>query len=201
MLLQPDGVETMKAILCEDDIYFVYSTAEGEDGKELIPGGRNIKVSLLGPVVESTDWYSQVDEQNKHHYVSLLSETYLCGETRDEISNFLHGFWDLLPLEAMQESGIDERDLSLLLSGIPEISVSEWRSHADISDGPESQVVDWFWQVLEDLPMEVPDPNPNPRNCLLPPFAVIPGELYSGTSCCWYILYATLTISVDISSI
>lgn len=73
----------MKMILCEENLFFVYTTSEGEDGPELIPNGRNIKVT----------------EENKHQYVALLAEMYLCGQTRDEISNFLHGFWDLIPLD------------------------------------------------------------------------------------------------------
>ena len=47
LILQPGGVEMMKMITCEDDIFFVYTDAEGEEGPELMPGGKSVKVSYI----------------------------------------------------------------------------------------------------------------------------------------------------------
>jgi len=138
LILQPDGVEMMKMILCEDDIFFVYTDAEGEEGPELMPGGKSVKVT----------------KENKSDYVALLAEFYLCGETREEIANFLRGFWDLVPLQLLQQCEIDEKDIALLISGVPEIDVQDWRNGCDVPSSADAQVVSWLWQVLEELPME-----------------------------------------------
>lgn len=44
----------------------------------------------------------------------------------------------------------DEEELEQLLSGIPEISVADWRQHACFTGFAEgAPIIEWFWQVLE----------------------------------------------------
>jgi len=70
---------------------------------ELIPGGRNIKVT----------------EENKHQYVDLVAEHRLTTAIRPQINSFLEGFNELIPRELI--SIFNDKELELLISGLPDI--------------------------------------------------------------------------------
>lgn len=70
---------------------------------ELIPGGRNIRVT----------------EETKHEYVDLVAEHILTTAIRPQINSFLEGFNELVPKELI--SIFNDKELELLLSGLPEI--------------------------------------------------------------------------------
>lgn len=70
---------------------------------ELIPGGRNIKVT----------------EENKHQYVDLVAEHRLTTAIRPQITAFLEGFNELIPGELI--SIFNDKELELLISGLPDI--------------------------------------------------------------------------------
>lgn len=70
---------------------------------ELIPGGRNIKVT----------------EENKHQYVDLIAEHRLTTAIRPQINAFLEGFNELIARELI--SIFNDKELELLISGLPEI--------------------------------------------------------------------------------
>lgn len=70
---------------------------------ELIPGGRNIKVT----------------EENKHQYVDLVAEHRLTTAIRPQINAFLEGFTELIPRELI--SIFNDKELELLISGLPDI--------------------------------------------------------------------------------
>ena len=70
---------------------------------ELIPGGRNIKVT----------------EENKHQYVDLVAEHRLTTAIRPQINAFLEGFTELIHRELI--SIFNDKELELLISGLPDI--------------------------------------------------------------------------------
>lgn len=70
---------------------------------ELIPGGRNIKVT----------------EENKHQYVDLVAEHRLTTAIRPQINAFLDGFTELIHKELI--SIFNDKELELLISGLPDI--------------------------------------------------------------------------------
>jgi E3 ubiquitin-protein ligase HUWE1 len=70
---------------------------------ELIPGGRNIKVT----------------EENKHQYVDLVAEHRLTTAIRPQINAFLDGFNELIVRELI--SIFNDKELELLISGLPDI--------------------------------------------------------------------------------
>jgi E3 ubiquitin-protein ligase HUWE1 len=70
---------------------------------ELIPGGRNIKVT----------------EENKHEYVDRVVEHRLTTAIRPQINAFLEGFNELIPRELI--SIFNDKELELLISGLPDI--------------------------------------------------------------------------------
>lgn len=70
---------------------------------ELIPGGRNIKVT----------------EENKHEYVDLIAEHRLTTAIRPQINAFLEGFSELILKDLI--SIFNDKELELLISGLPDI--------------------------------------------------------------------------------
>jgi len=70
---------------------------------ELIPGGRNIRVT----------------EENKQQYVDLVAEHRLTTAIRPQINAFLEGFSELIPRELI--SIFHDKELELLISGLPDI--------------------------------------------------------------------------------
>ena len=140
MLLEPGGIEMMKAVMCLDDLTFVELDEEWNPGEELKPGGAKISVT----------------EENKDEYVMLVSERYLCGKVRHQISSFLAGFWDLVPLASLEEATLDEKDLALLISGVPSIDVKEWQASTEVTSGSsqDEALVGWLWEILEEMDPE-----------------------------------------------
>ncbi len=134
-MLAPGGVRTMCDILGEDAIYFV-----ADDDTELKPGGRSLRVT----------------EQNKIEYVALLSEFYLVGRVRRQVSQFLQGFWSIVPLQLLKNSNFDETTLSLSLSGIPCIDVDNWEKHSKGTvQQYQPELWRWFWEVVREMPLDV----------------------------------------------
>ena len=139
-LLEPGGVELMAMVLGLDELFFVDLDDELEVRGELKPGGAGLRVT----------------EQNKAEYVALLSEQYLCGAVRQELAEFLAGFWDIIPRHCLSECQVDEKDLGMLISGIEDVDVADWRTHTTVRNasavGPHgAALIDAFWSVLEEL--------------------------------------------------
>jgi len=150
-VLQPGGVAAVNEAV-GTPLTFTAAAAPGrvpsggEDAKceeDLVPGGSAI------PVTES----------NKVQYVRLLCEAYLCGGVRREIQCLLQGFWDILPLEVLQEQGVGPRELSVFISGVQELDPKQWRAHSRGSLG--DPVHSWFWEVVDE------ELSPDERSLLL----------------------------------
>lgn len=149
LMLQQDGLDTMKMVLGLDEMHFVeIDDASGlETEWELKPGGKAVEVT----------------EENKREYVALLSEHYLCGSVRKEISEFLTGFHELVPLAAMRAAEVTEKDLGLIITGVPTINVRDWREHCLVEQNSQAtaaaallaeNLIDWWWEVIDELSTE-----------------------------------------------
>jgi len=136
-LLEPEGLEAMCAALGADRLVF-----ESDSGAELLPGGSMVEVT----------------PQNVSEYIELISEDYLCGSVRVQLSHFLAGFHCVVPKEILNRCGITFADLGMLLSGVAELSVAECASAVERAAGvPErvaERVAGWFWEVLHAWPQE-----------------------------------------------
>ncbi|POY71626.1 putative Acid-D-amino-acid ligase, partial [Rhodotorula taiwanensis] len=98
---------------------------------DLIPNGRNIAVT----------------NENKHEYVRKIAEQRLSIEIRDQITALLRGLYEVVPKDLLQI--FSERELELLISGLPDIDVDEWRSHTDLVGYSSSDpVVGYFWRAV-----------------------------------------------------
>uniref|UniRef100_A0A4W4GYJ9 E3 ubiquitin-protein ligase HACE1 n=1 Tax=Electrophorus electricus TaxID=8005 RepID=A0A4W4GYJ9_ELEEL len=95
-----------------------------------------------------------VTQDNKAEYVQLVTELRMTRAIQPQINAFLQGFHTFIPPSLIQL--FDEYELELLLSGMPEIDVMDWRRNTEYTSGYEEEepVIQWFWEVVEALTQE-----------------------------------------------
>ncbi|KAF4121053.1 E3 ubiquitin-protein ligase NEDD4, partial [Geosmithia morbida] len=109
-----------------EDEHFGVMTVE-----DLIPDGRNIEVT----------------NENKKEYVDLMVKWRIEKRIAEQFQAFKEGFQELIPHELINV--FDERELELLIGGIAEIDVDDWKKHTDYRGYTESdEVVQNFWKTV-----------------------------------------------------
>lgn len=120
----------------DEEKLILYEKAEVTDS-ELIPGGRNIKVT----------------EENKHEYVDRVVEHRLTTAIRPQINAFLEGFNELIPRELI--SIFNDKELELLISGLPDIDLDDLKANTEYSGySIASPVIQWFWEIVQGFSKE-----------------------------------------------
>ncbi|XP_052473529.1 E3 ubiquitin-protein ligase HACE1 isoform X1 [Carassius gibelio] len=96
----------------------------------------------------------QVTQDNKAEYVQLVTELRMTRAIQPQINAFLQGFHTFILPSLIQL--FDEYELELLLSGMPEIDVMDWKKNTEYTSGYDLQepVIQWFWEVVENLTQE-----------------------------------------------
>ncbi|KAL1964283.1 hypothetical protein VTN77DRAFT_7103 [Rasamsonia byssochlamydoides] len=98
---------------------------------DLIPDGRNIPVT----------------NENKHKYVELVTEWKIQKRVEEQFNAFISGFNELIPQDLVNV--FDERELELLIGGIADIDVDDWKKHTDYRGYTESdEVIQNFWKII-----------------------------------------------------
>lgn len=118
-----------------------FSTMEDKFGEmvtiELKPNGVNIDVT----------------DENKHEYVERMVEWRIVKRVEEQFRAFISGFSELIPLDLINV--FDERELELLMGGMSEIDVDDWKRFTDYRGFTEQDdVVQWFWQCVQQWPAE-----------------------------------------------
>ncbi|KAF5567678.1 hypothetical protein H9Q69_009168 [Fusarium xylarioides] len=109
----------------EDERFGVMTT------EDLIPDGRNIDVT----------------NENKKEYVDLMVKWRIEKRIAEQFQAFKEGFQELIPQDLINV--FDERELELLIGGIAEIDVDDWKKHTDYRGYTESdEVVQNFWATV-----------------------------------------------------
>jgi E3 ubiquitin-protein ligase HUWE1 len=104
---------------------------------DLIPNGRNIPVT----------------EENKHEYVRHVVDYRLVTSVSGQLDNFLQGFHEIIPSELI--SIFNEQELELLISGLPDIDVDDWKNNTDYTNyQPTSPQIQWFWRAVRSFDKE-----------------------------------------------
>ncbi|KAI8548464.1 hypothetical protein RHMOL_Rhmol07G0275700 [Rhododendron molle] len=120
----------------DEEKLILYERTEVTD-YELIPGGRNIRVT----------------EENKHEYVDLVAEHRLTTAIRPQINAFLDGFTELIARDLI--SIFNDKELELLISGLPDIDFDDMRANTEYSGySAASPVIQWFWEVVQSFSKE-----------------------------------------------
>jgi len=98
---------------------------------DLIPDGRNIAVT----------------NENKKRYVELVTEWKIQKRVEEQFNAFITGFNELIPADLVNV--FDERELELLIGGIADIDVEDWKKHTDYRGYQEGdEVIQNFWKVI-----------------------------------------------------
>ncbi|XXH03493.1 hypothetical protein Hte_009898 [Hypoxylon texense] len=99
--------------------------------EDLIPDGRNIEVT----------------NENKKEYVDLMVKWRIEKRIAEQFQAFKEGFHELIPQDLINV--FDERELELLIGGIADIDVDDWKKHTDYRGYTESdEVIQFFWQTV-----------------------------------------------------
>lgn len=94
-----------------------------------------------------------VDNENKAKFVELKTEWIISKPVEQQFRSFMEGFNELIPQELVQV--FDERELELLIGGLAEIDVEDWKKNTDYRGYQESdQVIQWFWQAITEWDSE-----------------------------------------------
>ena len=100
----------------------------------------------------------EVTNDNLPEYMECCLKYRMLGRVKPQLTELLLGFYDVLPEPLLMV--FDFQELELLMCGLPEIDMDDWRANTDYSgtfehtDG-NHQVCKWFWQVVtEDLDQE-----------------------------------------------
>ncbi|RKP39991.1 hypothetical protein BJ085DRAFT_20779 [Dimargaris cristalligena] len=94
-----------------------------------------------------------VTEENKLEYVKLVCEQKLTLAIKDQIDHFLTGFHDVIPRDLVQI--FNEQELELLISGLPDIDIDDWKNNTDYHGyNTSSPQIQWFWRAVRSFDQE-----------------------------------------------
>lgn len=94
-----------------------------------------------------------VTEENKHDYVRLMTEHRLLHSVKEQIDHFLIGFFDIVPAELI--SIFNEQELELLISGMPDIDMDDWKANTEYHNYTlSSPQIQWFWRAVRSFDKE-----------------------------------------------
>ncbi|THU49759.1 hypothetical protein C4D60_Mb06t12920 [Musa balbisiana] len=131
-----DVLDVTFSMDADEEKLILYEKAEVTDC-ELIPGGRNIRVT----------------EENKHEYVDRVAEHLLTTAIRPQINAFMEGFTELIHRDLI--SIFNDKELELLISGLPDIDLDDLRANTEYSGySNASPVIQWFWEVVQGFSKE-----------------------------------------------
>ncbi|SSD61350.1 probable E3 ubiquitin-protein ligase RSP5 [Saccharomycodes ludwigii] len=91
----------------------------------------------------------EVTDENKKEYVELFTQWKICDRIKEQLKAFMDGFNEIIPEDLV--TVFDERELELLIGGIAEIDVDDWKKHTDYRGYQESdQTIQWFWKIVSE---------------------------------------------------
>ncbi|CAK4600473.1 unnamed protein product [Aphanomyces euteiches] len=106
-------------------------------------GASMVEVDLIdnGSLIDVTD-------DNKHDYVDLMMRYLLFKRFEPQLLALIQGIYDIVPPELLIP--FDHKELELLLCGLSEIDVADWKANTTVSSSlKQSVVLEWFWEIVE----------------------------------------------------
>lgn len=131
--------------ILENDITYVieetFSVDTDDYGEhktiDLIENGHNIAVT----------------EENKKEYVQKVVEYKLQDSVKDQMENFLQGFYAIIPMDLI--SIFDEQEIELLISGLPDIDVDDWKNNTTyVNYTSTCKQINYFWRAVRSFDKE-----------------------------------------------
>nr|XP_020660543.1 E3 ubiquitin-protein ligase NEDD4-like isoform X2 [Pogona vitticeps] len=89
-----------------------------------------------------------VTNENKREYIDLVIQWRFVNRVQKQMNAFMEGFTELLPLDLIKI--FDENELELLMCGLGDVDVNDWRQHTIYKNGycPNHPVIQWFWKAV-----------------------------------------------------
>jgi E3 ubiquitin ligase SMURF1/2/E3 ubiquitin-protein ligase NEDD4 len=122
-----------------DEVGVTFSVSRSMFGETIIvdlkPGGRDI----------------DVDDDNKAEYIDLMIKYTMFGSVKDQLQALLRGFYEVVP--AFLVSVFDFQELELLLCGLPQIDIEDWKKHMRYRGeyNANHKIVKWFFECVSEL--------------------------------------------------
>ncbi|XP_052043783.1 E3 ubiquitin-protein ligase NEDD4 [Apodemus sylvaticus] len=89
-----------------------------------------------------------VTNKNKKEYIYLVIQWRFVNRIQKQMAAFKEGFFELIPQDLIKI--FDENELELLMCGLGDVDVSDWREHTKYKNGYSlnHQVIHWFWKAV-----------------------------------------------------
>ncbi|XP_053888661.1 E3 ubiquitin-protein ligase NEDD4-like isoform X5 [Malaclemys terrapin pileata] len=89
-----------------------------------------------------------VTNENKREYIDLVIQWRFVNRVQKQMNAFLEGFTELLPIDLIKI--FDENELELLMCGLGDVDVNDWRQHTIYKNGycPNHPVIQWYWKAV-----------------------------------------------------
>ncbi|KAK7896538.1 hypothetical protein WMY93_021863 [Mugilogobius chulae] len=89
-----------------------------------------------------------VTNENKKEYIDLVIQWRFVNRVQKQMNAFLEGFTELILIDLIKI--FDENELELLMCGLGDVDVNDWRQHTVYKNGycPNHPVIQWFWKVV-----------------------------------------------------
>lgn len=102
---------------------------------DLLPNGRNVAVTRA----------------NRMRFIYLLADYRLNKQIKQQAAAFLRGMHHVIKPAWLRMFTPDE--LRLLISGTPQLNVSQWKAHTLYSAGyaASHEVIRWFWELVDEF--------------------------------------------------
>uniref|UniRef100_A0A671YN72 E3 ubiquitin-protein ligase n=1 Tax=Sparus aurata TaxID=8175 RepID=A0A671YN72_SPAAU len=99
---------------------------------ELTPGGTDIVVT----------------NETKKEYIHLVMQWRFVNRVQKQMTAFKEGFFELIPQDLIKI--FDENELELLMCGLGDVDVNDWRENTKYKNGYVSNhiVIQWFWKTV-----------------------------------------------------
>ncbi|XP_040595932.1 E3 ubiquitin-protein ligase NEDD4 isoform X1 [Mesocricetus auratus] len=89
-----------------------------------------------------------VTNKNKKEYIYLVIQWRFVNRIQKQMAAFKEGFFELIPQDLIKI--FDENELELLMCGLGDVDVSDWKEHTKYKNGysMNHQVIHWFWKAV-----------------------------------------------------
>lgn len=141
---------------CDQQIYENLKQLEDLEDVSLLMLTFSCTVSVFGEIteIELKPGGAELDVTNANvqEYVLLMTKYYMFARTKGQLVYFLKGIYDVIP--EVWLSIFDYREFELLLCGLPNINVNDWKANTNyrgeyVKKKANHKVIKWFWQYVE----------------------------------------------------
>ncbi|KAL7692349.1 putative HECT domain-containing protein [Plasmopara halstedii] len=93
-----------------------------------------------------------VTDDNKMEYITLRFKWVVATSISQQLGSIMQGLFSIIPVELL--SVFDHQELELLICGIPDIDVQDWKTHTTYVGERDERVITWFWNCVHEFSNE-----------------------------------------------